>query len=26
VRLIHCITDIEQLSAGGTTVSGLRRR
>ncbi|MEL1250005.1 thiamine pyrophosphate-binding protein [Aurantiacibacter gilvus] len=24
VRLIHCITDIEQLSAGGATVSGLR--
>lgn len=26
VRLIHCITDIEQLSAGGATVSGLRAR
>jgi acetolactate synthase-1/2/3 large subunit len=26
VRLIHCITDIEQLSAGGATVSGLRKR
>ena len=26
VRLIHCQTDIEQLSAGGATVSGLRRR
>ncbi len=26
VRLIHCITDIEQLSAGGATVSGLRQR
>ncbi|MFC3101241.1 thiamine pyrophosphate-binding protein [Altererythrobacter lauratis] len=25
VRLIHCLTDIEQLSAGGATVSGLRR-
>ncbi len=24
IRLIHCITDIEQLSAGGATVSGLR--
>ena len=26
VRLIHCITDIEQLNAGGGTVSGLRGR
>lgn len=26
LRLIHCITDIEQLSAGGATVSGLRQR
>ncbi|KLE35324.1 thiamine pyrophosphate-binding protein [Aurantiacibacter luteus] len=26
IRLIHCITDIEQLSAAGATVSGLRRR
>lgn len=26
VRLLHCITDIEQLSAGGATVSGLRAR
>lgn len=26
VRLIHCITDIEQLSAGGATISGLRGR
>ncbi|MEO5708155.1 MAG: thiamine pyrophosphate-binding protein [Alteraurantiacibacter sp.] len=26
VKLIHCITDIEQLSAGGATVSALRRR
>lgn len=26
VRLLHCITDIEQLSAGGATVSGLRKR
>ncbi len=26
VRLLHCITDIEQLGAGGATVSGLRRR
>ncbi len=26
IRLIHCITDIEQLSAGGATVSGLRNR
>jgi acetolactate synthase-1/2/3 large subunit len=24
IRLIHCITDIEQLSAAGATVSGLR--
>ena len=24
LRLIHCITDIEQLSAGGATISGLR--
>ncbi len=24
VRLIHCITDIEQLAAGGATISGLR--
>ena len=24
IRLLHCITDIEQLSAGGATVSGLR--
>ncbi|TIX51962.1 thiamine pyrophosphate-binding protein [Alteraurantiacibacter aquimixticola] len=26
VRLLHCICDIEQLSAGGATVSGLRSR
>ena len=26
VRLLHCVTDIEQLSAGGATVSGLRAR
>ena len=26
VRLLYCITDIEQLSAGGATVSGLRAR
>jgi acetolactate synthase-1/2/3 large subunit len=26
IRLIHCITDIEQLSAAGATVSGLRIR
>ncbi|MBH5322880.1 thiamine pyrophosphate-binding protein [Aurantiacibacter sediminis] len=26
IRLIHCITDIEQLSAAGATVSGLRER
>ena len=26
LRLIHCVTDIEQLSAGGLTVSGLRSR
>ncbi|WP_271077590.1 thiamine pyrophosphate-binding protein [Aurantiacibacter sp. MUD61] len=26
IRLIHCITDIEQLSAAGATVSGLRKR
>ena len=26
VRLLHCITDIEQLSAAGATVSGLRER
>ena len=24
VRLLHCLTDIEQLSAAGATVSGLR--
>lgn len=24
LRLIHCLTDIEQLSAGGATISGLR--
>ena len=24
IRLIHCITDIEQLSAAGATISGLR--
>lgn len=26
IRLIHCLTDIEQLSAAGATVSGLRAR
>ncbi len=26
IRLLHCISDIEQLSAGGATVSGLRSR
>lgn len=26
IRLLHCITDIEQLSAAGATVSGLRAR
>jgi acetolactate synthase-1/2/3 large subunit len=26
VRLLHCLTDIEQLSAAGATVSGLRAR
>ncbi|RPF72496.1 thiamine pyrophosphate-binding protein [Aurantiacibacter spongiae] len=26
IRLIHCITDIEQLAPGGLTVSGLRER
>jgi acetolactate synthase-1/2/3 large subunit len=26
IRLLHCITDIEQLSAAGATVSGLRSR
>ncbi|MEO6040291.1 MAG: thiamine pyrophosphate-binding protein [Croceibacterium sp.] len=26
VRLLHCLTDIEQLSAAGVTVSGLRAR
>jgi acetolactate synthase-1/2/3 large subunit len=26
VRLIHCISDIERLSAGGATVSGLRAK
>lgn len=26
IRLIHCIADIEQLSASGATVSGLRNR
>lgn len=26
IRLIHCITDIEQLSAAGATVSGLRNQ
>ena len=25
IRLLHCITDIEQLSAAGATVSGLRK-
>ena len=24
LRLLHCLTDIEQLSASGATVSGLR--
>ncbi len=24
IRLLHCLTDIEQLSAGGATISGLR--
>jgi hypothetical protein len=24
LRLLHCLTGIEQLSAGGATVSGLR--
>ncbi len=26
IRLLHCITDIEQLNAGGATVSGLREQ
>jgi acetolactate synthase-1/2/3 large subunit len=26
IRLLHCLTDIEQLSAGGATVSGLRSK
>jgi acetolactate synthase-1/2/3 large subunit len=26
VRLLHCLTDVEQLSAAGATVSGLRAR
>lgn len=26
VRLLHCVIDVEQLSAGGATVSGLRER
>jgi acetolactate synthase-1/2/3 large subunit len=26
IRLIHCITDVEQLSASGATVSGLRSK
>jgi len=26
IRLLHCLTDIEQLSAAGATVSGLRAR
>ena len=26
VRLLHCLTDIEQLSAAGATVSGLRAK
>ena len=26
IRLLHCITDIEQLSAAGATVSGLRAK
>jgi acetolactate synthase-1/2/3 large subunit len=26
VRLVHCLTDMQQLSAGGATVSGLRAR
>lgn len=26
IRLIHCLTDLEQLSAGGLTISGLRNR
>ncbi len=26
IRLLHCITDVEQLSAAGATISGLRER
>jgi acetolactate synthase-1/2/3 large subunit len=26
VRLLHLVTDIEQISAGGATIAGLRTR
>jgi len=26
IRLLHCVSDIERLNAGGTTVSGLRAK
>ncbi len=26
VRLLHCLTDVEQLSAAGATISGLRAK